>query len=84
VDINLKRRKLELGVADEIVAELLRNTSATHAGPEIIAHCVATVYERRGSPPSESELSRVYRYVGKKIAALHQRADWLVARMEGI
>jgi hypothetical protein len=83
MDLNFKRRKAEMAIADELADELLRNTTIEHAEPELIAHYIALVYERHERAPAADELKRVMGYTSKKFAALHRAADGLAAQ-EGL
>jgi hypothetical protein len=70
IDIDFRRRKHELAIADEIATKLLRNGYAER--PSLISNCIAEVCVRRGWFPSEHEMRRVLTHVRQRSALVER------------
>jgi hypothetical protein len=78
MDLNPARRKRERAIADEIVAELMREITTTEAvTPERIAHCAGLVFERLGVLPDDGVMGRVLGYAMKELARKNRELAYL-------
>jgi hypothetical protein len=84
MDWNLKRRKRELEVADEVAGEFVQATkSMTQAAPpEFLIHHFALVCERVGFMPDEASTGRVLGYALKAIQRLRRQVDAVADKID--
>jgi hypothetical protein len=84
MDLNLSRRKRELGIAAEVAAEFINETTPESAAPDRLVHLFATVCQRFEFTPTEDSVARIMRYTLKAIAKKNRALQALARSVDGV
>jgi hypothetical protein len=70
MDLNFKRRSREQRIAVEVAGQFMRETRSVEqaAAPELLAHHLGLVFQRRDFMPDQAAIARVLGYALKEIA----------------
>jgi hypothetical protein len=79
IDLNRSRRRREIEIADEIVAELVKHTSPPL---ELVTQVFVSICERRGIVIDEASGRRILNYTAKEIDRQQRIVDRLADAME--
>jgi hypothetical protein len=80
LDLNRSRRRREIEIANEVVAEIVGRTSPPP--PELIGQILAAACERSGVTLDEASGKRILGYVGKELDRQQRMVDRLADAME--
>jgi hypothetical protein len=76
MDLNLTRRKREMGIAYEVATQLLNEVTAAQAAqPQLLAHHFALTCERLGVLLDERAVGRVLGYTSDLIKRKGQKVE---------